>query len=156
MNMRAWTVLLGAALLAAAGCGGPVHTTAAQGLDAHQASRVMIPHNPPVYDAQGEQAQIPKVNIDGREYRVKRDQDFWVTPGRHGFRIYYHRRVSGPHTWFCDRWQFLRVGVPQADLVLEAVAGQSYRLEAATSGKGSGAVTRQRFVEVAPEPPTGK
>lgn len=145
------SVFLSAAMVlaACAGVGCAVQTPGTQRLRADQMAQVTVPKHLPAHDLLGNPVHVRAVYIDGLEYPLKRDQDFWLTPGRHTFRVFYGECDHRPEMWLKESTEGLAAGMAGdgEEVLLDAKPGRKYRFQAYTTADVGPTATRQFFVE---------
>jgi hypothetical protein len=113
-------------LLAALAGGCATRTRGTENLQPCDMVLLDVPHGPAVSDAQGGRHRISAITIDGESYAVDSDRAFWLTPGRHEFKIAYLPAIAAP------------ADAPPPTATLDAPAGTRWELCAKATGAGSG------------------
>jgi hypothetical protein len=130
-----------------AGCASPTRTAGTEGLARKEVALLHVPQHNKVRGLLRERVHVRWLVIDGDEYDIDGDRDFYLAPGPHTLEVEYLRCVHGWEKFWVPLAEFT-LFPPRGTVDAAVRAGGEYTLTGRTVGLGSIVRDEHEVVEI--------
>jgi hypothetical protein len=139
-------------LFAVLGCAGPTRTAGTEGLAAEKLATLHVPRHTDVRGWRYSPARMVSVSIDGVSYKMKADQDFYLTAGTHHLEMAYADGTTDP-AWPASSLQLDLLFSTRGTCDAKFQSARQYLLAGRTVGSGSMYQHEHSVIEQRAAPP---